>query len=102
MANKPQPSAQTASGSRAASEQKSASQGRGWHGDPAGHAAAGSKGGQKVSQDREHMARIGRKGGQTIAKDRKHMAEIGRKGGQSRKEAGEEEQNAANNTRQSR
>lgn len=43
---------------------------------------AGRKGGQVVSQDREHMARIGRKGGQTVSKDREHMARIGRKGGQ--------------------
>ena len=61
--------------------------GRGWHGDPQGHAVAGSKGGRKVSQDREHMASIGRKGGQTVSRDREHMAEIGRKGGQARSEA---------------
>lgn len=60
--------------------------GRGWHGNPQGHAAAGSKGGRKVSQNREHMASIGRKGGQTVSRDRQHMAEIGRKGGQSRTE----------------
>jgi general stress protein YciG len=60
--------------------------GRGWHGNPQGHAAAGSKGGQKVSQDKEHMASIGRKGGQAVSRDRQHMAEIGRKGGQSRGE----------------
>jgi len=64
--------------------------GRGWHGNSKGHAAAGSKGGRKVSQDREHMASIGRKGGQTVSRDRQHMAEIGRKGGQSRSEAGGE------------
>jgi uncharacterized protein len=29
---------------------------------------AGSKGGKKVSQDREHMAEIGRKGGRSKAK----------------------------------
>lgn len=83
--------------SRTASEQKNSTRGRGWHGDPDGHAAAGSKGGQKVSQDREHMARIGRKGGQTIAKDRQHMAEIGRKGGQSKKENGGEESGSTSN-----
>jgi general stress protein YciG len=64
--------------------------GRGWHGNPQGHAAAGSKGGQKVSQDKEHMASIGRKGGQSVSRDRQHMAEIGRKGGQSRGEGGGE------------
>jgi general stress protein YciG len=101
MANKARTSQQNAgpstSDTRAASEHKSASSGRGWHGDPTGHAAAGSKGGQKVSQDREHMARIGRKGGQTIAKDRQHMAEIGRKGGQSRKDTAAGEQKPADN-----
>ena len=39
------------------------SKGRGWHGDPEGHASAGRKGGTKVSRDRSHMAEIGRKGG---------------------------------------
>ena len=42
---------------------------------------AGRKGGQAVSQDRRHMARIGRKGGEAVSGDRQHMAEIGRKGG---------------------
>jgi general stress protein YciG len=42
---------------------------------------AGRKGGQAVSQDRRHMARIGRKGGEAVSGDRVHMAEIGRKGG---------------------
>jgi general stress protein YciG len=42
---------------------------------------AGRKGGQAVSQDRAHMARIGRKGGEAVSGDRMHMAEIGRKGG---------------------
>lgn len=44
--------------------------------------AAGKKGGEKVSQDRAHMAEIGRRGGQAVSQDRKHMAEIGRKGGE--------------------
>jgi len=60
--------------------------GRGWHGDPEGHAAAGRKGGQKVSRNREHMAQIGRKGGEAVSRDRQHMAQIGRKGGQARGE----------------
>ncbi|HLJ57856.1 MAG TPA: hypothetical protein VKT77_22655 [Chthonomonadaceae bacterium] len=60
--------------------------GRGWHGDPAGHARAGSKGGKKVSADRSHMADIGRKGGQRVSQNRQHMAEIGRRGGQTRGE----------------
>ena len=42
---------------------------------------AGRKGGQAVSQDRRHMAKIGRKGGEAVSGDRQHMAEIGRKGG---------------------
>jgi general stress protein YciG len=42
---------------------------------------AGRKGGQVVSQNRSHMARIGRKGGEAVSGDRVHMAEIGRKGG---------------------
>ena len=67
-----------------------ATSGRGWHGDSQGHAAAGSKGGQKVSQNREHMASIGRKGGQAVSRDRQHMADIGRKGGQARGEGGGE------------
>ena len=58
--------------------------GRGWHGDPEGHAAAGRKGGQKVSSNRDHMAEIGRKGGEAVSRNRDHMAEIGRKGGQAR------------------
>jgi general stress protein YciG len=55
--------------------------GRGWHGNPEGHAAAGRKGGAKVSQNRDHMAQIGKKGGTKVSQNRQHMAEIGRKGG---------------------
>jgi uncharacterized protein len=43
---------------------------------------AGRKGGESVSQDRQHMAEIGRKGGQAVSQDRDHMAEIGRRGGE--------------------
>lgn len=64
----------------AAKDRKNA--GRGWHGNPEGHAEAGRKGGKTVSRDRQHMAEIGRKGGISVSQDRKHMAEIGRKGGQ--------------------
>ena len=46
--------------------------------------AAGRKGGQTVSQDRDHMAEIGRRGGSAVSQDRDHMAEIGREGGQAR------------------
>lgn len=55
--------------------------GRGWHGDPQGHAAAGRKGGHTVSRNRDHMAEIGRRGGSKVAENRDHMAEIGRRGG---------------------
>lgn len=44
---------------------------------------AGRKGGESVSQDRQHMADIGRKGGEAVSQDRQHMANIGRKGGES-------------------
>ncbi len=48
---------------------------------------AGRKGGESVSEDREHMSEIGKKGGETISKDREHMSDIGREGGkQSHKE----------------
>src|SRR5450432_265057 len=55
--------------------------GRGWHGNPEGHAEAARKGGRKVSQNRDHMAEIGKRGGSKVAQDRQHMAEIGRRGG---------------------
>lgn len=64
------------------------SAGRGWHGNPEGHAEAGRKGGQKVARDREHMSAIGRKGGEAVSRDREHMAAIGRKGGRARGETG--------------
>ena len=41
---------------------------------------AGRKGGQKLSQDREHMRAIGKRGGAAVCADREHMAEIGKKG----------------------
>jgi hypothetical protein len=50
--------------------------------DRAHMAKIGRKGGETVSQDRDHMAAIGRKGGETVSQDREHMAEIGRKGGE--------------------
>ncbi len=65
-------------GDEAGSEHQS---GRGWHGNPEGHAEAGRKGGRKVSQNRDHMAEIGKRGGSKVAQDRQHMAEIGRRGG---------------------
>lgn len=63
-------------------------EGRGWHGDPQGHAEAGRKGGEAVSRDREHMAEIGRKGGEAVSEDREHMAQIGREGGEARGHSG--------------
>src|ERR1044071_7179259 len=47
-------------------------------------ASIGRKGGEAVSRDREHMATIGRKGGETVSRDRHHMASIGREGGENR------------------
>ena len=44
--------------------------------------ASARKGGEAVSQDREHMADIGRKGGEAVSQNREHMADIGRKGGE--------------------
>ena len=49
--------------------------------------AAGRKGGQAVSRDREHMAEIGRQGGEAVSRDREHMARIGREGGEARASA---------------
>ena len=46
--------------------------------------AAGRKGGQAVSRDRQHMAEIGRQGGEAVSRDRDHMARIGREGGEAR------------------
>lgn len=61
-------------------------QGRGWHGDPAGHAAAGRKGGEVVSRDRQHMAEIGSKGGSAsggnFANNPQKAREAGKKGGE--------------------
>lgn len=45
---------------------------------------AGKKGGETVSQDREHMSDIGEKGGEAVSEDREHMATIGEKGGERR------------------
>ncbi len=77
----------TAHAQRNAEQQHNNTGGRGWHGDPEGHAAAGRKGGQKVARNKEHMAAIGRKGGEAVSRDRQHMADIGRKGGQARGES---------------
>jgi len=77
-------------------DEKNKGQGRGWHGDPAGHAAAGRKGGEEVSKDRQHMAEIGRKGGQqsggNFAHDRDKASEAGHKGGEASPESNENEE----------
>ena len=52
-------------------------------------ASIGRRGGEAVSRDREHMARIGRKGGETVSRDRAHMSQIGREGGESRGQRGD-------------
>lgn len=43
---------------------------------------AGRKGGEAVSQNRQHMSAIGQKGGEAVSENREHMADIGRKGGE--------------------
>ncbi len=53
-------------------------------------ASIGRRGGEAVSRDREHMARIGRKGGEAVSRDRNHMASIGREGGESRANKGDD------------
>lgn len=44
-------------------------QGKGWHGDPEGHAQAGKKGGEQsggnFKNDREKASEAGRKGGES-------------------------------------
>jgi len=50
--------------------------------DPAQQKEIASKGGQAVSQNREHMSSIGRKGGESVSQNREHMSTIGRKGGE--------------------
>jgi len=47
--------------------------------------AAGRKGGESVSRDRNHMAIIGSRGGKIVSQDSGHMAAIGSKGGKKEK-----------------
>ena len=49
---------------------------------------AGKKGGQKISQNREHMQAIGRKGGTAVSANRAHMSAIGKIGGRKAAEIG--------------
>lgn len=61
--------------------------GRGWHGDPKGHAEAGRKGGNTVKQKygREFYEEIGQKGGDNsptkFKKGSQRAREAGKKGG---------------------
>lgn len=63
--------------------------GRGWHGDPAGHAEAGQKGGQITadSYGQRFYQEIGRRGGRVSPGNFKNNPEraksAGRKGGES-------------------
>lgn len=54
---------------------------------------AGRKGGEATaaSHGREFYQKIGRKGGESVSQDREHMADIGRKGGEARGREREEE-----------
>lgn len=64
--------------------------GKGWHGDPMGHARAGKKGGQATASthDETFYSEIGRKGGRVspgnFANNPKRAAAAGRRGGLSR------------------
>jgi hypothetical protein len=59
--------------------------GRGWHGDPEGHAAAGRIGGAKMALDREEMGRRGRIGGLARSKNPETMSAIGKLGAAARR-----------------
>lgn len=60
--------------------------GRGWHGDSAGHAAAGRLGGQKspgnFAKDRKKASLAGSKSGGNFARDPEKARAAGRTGGQ--------------------
>ena len=59
--------------------------GRGWHGDSAGHAAAGTIGGQKsggnFAKDRTKASRAGSASGGNFARDKARAIAAGRAGG---------------------
>lgn len=71
--------------------EKKNTEGRGWHGDPDGHAAAGRQGGETVSKERgpQFFSEIGKKGGEAsggkFKKGSERAREAGRKGGRSRR-----------------
>jgi general stress protein YciG len=70
--------------------QRKKSPGRGWHGDPQRHAAAGKKGGESTAQRHgpEFYERIGKKGGEVspgkFKKGSERARQAGRKGGEAR------------------
>ncbi|KKQ67000.1 MAG: Glucose starvation-inducible protein B [Candidatus Daviesbacteria bacterium GW2011_GWA2_38_24] len=72
------------------SDNKFKKKGRGWHGDPGGHAEAGRAGGKKTASthDESFYSQIGRKGGQkspgNFKNDPERAREAGRRGGQKR------------------
>ncbi|MCM8782700.1 MAG: hypothetical protein NC828_06625 [Candidatus Omnitrophica bacterium] len=72
------------------SVKKTLGKGRGWHGDPEGHAKAGRKGGQKLARERgsKFFSEIGRKGGREspgkFKEGSDRAREAGRKGGRAR------------------
>jgi len=63
-------------------------QGRGWHGDSAGHARAGRKGGRasggNFKHDRQKASQAAKKSGGNFANDRERAVLAGRKGGSGR------------------
>lgn len=73
-----------------AMKQKNNAQGRGWHGDPEGHARAGKEGGETVKEKYgpQFYREIGGKGGEASSgkfkKGDPRAKEAGRKGGEAR------------------
>ena len=63
-----------------------AGQGRGWHGDSAGHARAGQKGGQvsggNFARDRKKASIAGKNSSGNFAYDREKASRAGKIGGQ--------------------
>jgi hypothetical protein len=74
------------------SKQRSSS-GRGWHGDPTGHAKAGRKGGEATARNHnsKFYEEIGKRGGKvssgSFQKGSERAREAGRKGGRSTRQA---------------
>ena len=59
---------------------------------------AGKKGGEKTSETHgsEFYSKIGQKGGETVSQDREHMADIGKKGGKAQHSRDDEKKNQSN------